>query len=155
MIFKNSDVNLEITVLNYECPHIEPNRNSFDYDANWLMLKYNYSSPTENISYKDPTFLVYEIINLIGELENLSDNKIKIVQTDFMEPELSFKFFLNDDETYGLDLGILLHQQKPGGEFEEETFSFILSKVELKNIITEFRQWGSDYPERGLSLYCN
>lgn len=154
MIFKNFDVSLEITVLNYEFPHIVPDTTSFDYDANWLMLKYSYTSPTENITYKDPTFLVYEIKNFIKELENLAANNIKIIESDFMEPELSFKFFLNDDETYGLDLGIHLHQRKPEDDYEEESFSFILSKDELNKIIAEFKQWVTDFPERGLSLYC-
>ncbi len=155
MIFSNSDISLEITVINYEIPHIVPDKESFDYDANWLMLKYNYTSPTETITYKDPTFLVYEIINFIKELENLAANNIRIIETDFMEPELSFKFITNDDKTYSLDLGIHLHQRKPQDDFEEEYFSFILSKAELNDIITEFKQWVTDFPERGLSLYCN
>lgn len=83
------DTEFEMLVEGYQFPSIKHEQ----YDADWLNILVKVKHPRGIWSKSSPCMLTWELANLAKWLENIADNSLFNSEIDFMEPELSFKWF--------------------------------------------------------------
>lgn len=81
VIFNENNKRLELSIVGYEFP-LEKGMDEFD--ANWLIVQFDYYEDENFSSYTDNCLLVTELENLIQEIEEvISGKKLEIIRGFF------------------------------------------------------------------------
>ena len=90
-------VGFELNIIGYEFENIDDDM--INYDKNWLLIEMNIQKSNNRLTKIDPCLLTFEIKEIIEWFENIKENPQEgIIQ--FLEPNLSFRVFKNDNQWY-------------------------------------------------------
>jgi hypothetical protein len=105
-----ASTSVELQVVGYQFPAMEPTGPGFDWDANWLRVRGRVKVGPLSWSFTDPCLTTQEAAELgewlrqaaAGEIDSNSDPGIGHGPRWFVEPNLSVKLTAHDDSSVSL-----------------------------------------------------
>lgn len=158
IIFNNESLKLEfrLSVVSYQFPEIKD-----DYDGNWLILKYEVKYREKSFVAEDPSILTVDLLSIYEWFDSISKQNIpRWVCLSFIEPNLEFEVFSNDDGKirFGIKLSL---EAKPqfvieeflAGDIENVEDDFVMvfeaNYHELVQYRDHFKKVIEQYPVKG------
>lgn len=129
------------------------NRNN-EFDANWLMVTIEVTTPEWHWEKTDPSMLTWEVQSLIDWLEAVVVNQEEWNCINFTEPNLSFCIRGKGPQKVILGVHLALESRPPfllgGVDLEDEIIEIECDREELRAWITYLREELDKYPLIGV-----
>ena len=145
MIISSKNTRLSVDILDYQYPYHKVSGESFDHDANWLMVQIGYSDDTVNEIYKDPCLLTTELTCLIREIEDVVTGKESLYISDFLEPYLKISLMRVDDT---IMIGIVFVYDTSDGIWKERGVAELMTLDRANEILNELKSLSKRFPCR-------
>ena len=140
---------LKLEIAGYEFPE----RETEEYDSNWLMISIDVTHPNGNWSVANPCLLTYEVTYLADWLEGILDGKEIDRGIGFLEPSLEFDLS-GLDETVNKNLRVTFHMElrPPWAEQRYDDgkawVEFPLAEIDLRKASVQLREELKQFPQR-------
>lgn len=142
ILINNDKQTLEFDSIGYEFPDYEPLEEEYDYDANWLVIEFNYQEKDYNRKLIGPYLMTFEIIELINDLSRLYNNKTKKVESRFIETYFKIEVKANKDN-FTMYVKLNDFEKRKKYEIKKD-----ITLEELDELITNLEIISLKYPER-------
>ena len=142
----HGDNQLLFKIAGYQFPN---NRNN-EFDANWLMITIDLTTPQGHWEKTDPSLLTWEVQSLIDWLEAVVIDKEEWNAINFTEPNLSFCILDKEPQQITLGLGLALEGRPPflvssAKSKATDIVEILCSRTELKEWITYLQNQLAEY----------
>lgn len=145
MLFKNSDVSLELKIVNYEFP-ADGGAPGSD-DRNWLVLRCTWVNGEGSV-VKDSNscLLTYELRELTAGLKVLTAGVRDSYASSFVDPYFELAAQADGEGSFLVDVSFYLPNTMEGEDTAEvET---VMTGAEMKDLIEELDALCGKYPDR-------
>lgn len=136
---------VELSIVGYQ---FDDEERLDEYDYNWLYIKLNADLNNKSYTVTYPALLTWELRNLSKWFKDLSINKVKKVELEFLEPCISFELLSSKTEKIKqIRINLAL-------EFSQSTSDDGLSVIfeadsqTLKNYSIQIKEDLEEFPER-------
>ena len=136
---------VELSIVGYQ---FDDEERLDEYDYNWLYIKLNADLNNKSYTVTCPALLTWELRNLSKWFKDLSINKVKKVELEFLEPCISFELLSSKTEKIKqIRINLAL-------EFSQSTSDDGLSVIfeadsqTLKNYSIQIKEDLEEFPER-------
>jgi hypothetical protein len=137
---------VELRILGYQFP----TETIDQWDKNWLRIYLNVKTKVGHWQTVDPSLTTWEIQELIGWFNNLSQGKeVEYTEMIFVEPNLSFELLKKSENFSTIQLRFNA-ESKPQSADEDKEYSvnFQFSNEELETIASDLNNELSKFPVR-------
>lgn len=160
-----SGTSIELEVVGYQFPAMEPTGPGFDWDANWLRIRGRVTIGATSWAFADPCLTTWESAELgewllqaaAGEIDAGSDPGIGRGSRSFVEPNLAVKLTATDEATVSL-VWSFSQESAPPGATEAQRYGDgvpVLVAVAREALRVAAEQWKENlrsFPIRGDGL---
>lgn len=136
---------IELSVVSYQ---FDVGESLDEYDSNWLDIKLNADLNNKNYIVTFPALLTWELQQLSKWFRDLSKNKVKEVELEFLEPCISFELISSDTEKIKqirINLALEFSQSDSDDGF---SVIFEADNQKLKNYSIQIKEYLEEFPER-------
>ena len=145
---------LELSIVGYQFPGMDPEPGKFDYDVNWLVVEGQASDGTQAWKFRDPCLLTTEARELAAWLDGLAAGRSDLDPTNFTEPVLEFRYVASPPERPVVRVVFRLEARPPwaaevsNDDWDGIWLEFEMSREALATAATDLRDELKRYPER-------
>ena len=147
-LFGDEQTSFEFEVVGYQFPQLE----NEPYDSDWLIVRVCVQHPRGSWSKTDACLLTFELATLVDWLRTIAEEMPPSSEVEFIEPELSCKWFGQGKNHLRIYLDYSLRPDwSPyvGPNEEEELFvEFAVTVEDLKSAADALRSQLKQFPVR-------
>lgn len=145
MILHQGNKSIEFTIVGYQYPEAKDSKETFDYDANWLMCELKYSDAEISETYKDACLLTYELEEMADAFSEILDGSEDGYISEFMEPYLKVVAARVDEKIMVI---FQFAYDSTDGVWKDRKIKALLSQESATEIMQALKGLVSKYSER-------